>query len=303
MADDVARYPVISPCIFPLIFSLSRHQNASLIFASAVAGWLPVALATKPPKTYMACMETKITKRTVDQLSPTSRDVLRWDTEVKGFGVRRRTSGAKHYVLKMRVGGRQRWITIGRHGSPWTSDSARREALRLLGLRAAGRDPASERDHQKGAVTLAELGDRFLKDYVPQHCKARTAGEYQRAVELFINPALGRHRICDVLRADVARFHHDLRERPYQANRALGVLSKMMNLAEAWGLRSDGSNPCRHVKKYREEKRERYLTKEELRRLGVTLADAERRKTESPFALTAIGLLTLTVRRPGSSSK
>ena len=95
----------------------------------------------------------------------------------------------------------------------------------------------------------------------------------------------------------MARFHHDLRERPYQANRALGVLSKMMNLAEAWGLRSDGSNPCRHVKKYREEKRERYLTKEELRRLGVTLADAERRKTESPFALTAIGLLTLTGAR------
>ena len=245
----------------------------------------------------MACMETKITKRTVDQLSPTSRDVLRWDTEVKGFGVRRRTSGAKHYVLKMRVGGRQRWITIGRHGSPWTPDTARREALRLLGLRAAGRDPASERDHQKGAVTLAELGDRFLKDYVPQHCKARTAGEYQRAVELFINPALGRHRICDVLRADVAQFHHDLRERPYQANRALGVLSKMMNLAEAWGLRSDGSNPCRHVKKYREEKRERYLTKEELRRLGAALADTERNKTESPFALAAIGLLVLTGAR------
>jgi integrase len=100
-----------------------------------------------------------------------------------------------------------------------------------------------------------------------------------------------------VLRADVAKFHHDLRDRPYQANRALGVLSKMLNLAEEWGLRPDGSNPCRHVKKYREEKRERYLTNEELRRLGTALADANRNKIETPFALGAVGLLILTGAR------
>jgi Arm DNA-binding domain len=105
-------------------------------------------------------MAPKITKRTVDHLSPGSRDRILWDREVRGFGVRCRASGAKHYVLKMRVGGRQRWLTIGRHGSPWTPDNARREALRLLGLKAAGHDPASERDRQKGAITIAELGKR-----------------------------------------------------------------------------------------------------------------------------------------------
>jgi integrase len=71
----------------------------------------------------------------------------------------------------------------------------------------------------------------------------------------------------------------------------------MMNLAEAWGLRPDGRNPCRHVKKYREQKRERYLTTDELQRLGAALADADRDKTETPFALTAIGLLLLTGAR------
>jgi Arm DNA-binding domain/Phage integrase, N-terminal SAM-like domain len=235
-------------------------------------------------------MAQKVSKRTVDQLSA---GVI-WDRDVKGFGVRCRILGAKYYVLKMRAGGRQRWITIGRHGSPWTPETARREALRLLGLRAAGKDPALERDRRKGAITIAELGERFLQEYVPQHCKPRTAYEYRRAVELFINPALGRHRISDVLRADVATFHHDLRDRPYQANRALGVLSKMMNLAEAWGLRLDGSNPCRHIKKYREDKRERYLTKQELQQLGAVLADAQANATESPFAIAAIGLLVLT---------
>jgi integrase len=242
-------------------------------------------------------MPDKITKRTVDDLSPGRRDLLRWDGEVKGFGIRCRPSGAKHYLVKMRVGGRQRWLTIGRHGSPWTPDSARREALRLLGLKAAGQDPATERDRQKGAVTIAELGARFLTDYVAQHCKPRTAEEYQRAVEQFINPVLGRQRIADVTRADVARLHHQFRDRPYQANRALAVLSKMMNLAEAWGLRLDGSNPVRHVKKYREDKRERYLTREELQRLGAVLADAQSNATESPFAIAAIGLLVLTGAR------
>ena len=240
----------------------------------------------------------RITKRTVDQLTPASRgDVLVWDGAVKGFGIRCRPSGAKNYVLKMRVGGRQRWITIGRHGSPWTPDTARREALRLLGLRAAGHDPATERDRQKGAITIQELGARFLHEHVAQHCKPRTAEEYQRAVDQFINPVLGRHRIADLTRADVALLHHRFRDRPYQANRSLAVLSKMMNLAEAWGLRLDGSNPVRHVKKYREHKRERYLTKEELRRLGAVLADAQTKETESPFVIAAIGLLVLTGAR------
>jgi integrase len=242
-------------------------------------------------------MEAKITKRSVDQLTPGHGDTVLWDAEVKGFGLRCRRSGAKHYVLKMRVGGRQRWITIGRHGSPWTPETARAEALRLLGLKVSGKDPASERDRQKGVITIAELGTRFLTEYVPQHCKPRTAYEYHRAVDLFINPVLGRHRISDVLRADVAGFHHDLRDRPYQANRALGVLSKMMNLAEEWGLRPDSSNPCRHVKKYREAKRERYLTKQEMQRLGAVLADAQANATEGPFVITAIGLLVLTGAR------
>jgi len=135
-------------------------------------------------------MKSKITKRTVDQLSSGGAGIL-WDSEVVGFGVRCRPSGAKYYLVKMRTGGRQRWITVGRHGSPWTAHTARTEAIRLLGLKAGGQDPASDRDRQKGVITVAELGARFLKDYVPQHCKPGTAYEYRRAVELFINPCTG----------------------------------------------------------------------------------------------------------------
>ena len=242
-------------------------------------------------------MKTKITKRTVDSLSPGPSDMLIWDAEVKGFGVRCRPSGSKHYFLKTRIGGRQRWLKIGRHGSPWTPDTARREALRLLGLKASGQDPATERDRQKGTVTITELADRFLREHVAQHCKPRTVEEYERAVRDYIKPALGQHRITDLTRADVAGFHHKHRERPCQANRSLAVLSKMLNLAEAWGLRTEGRNPCRYVKKYREEKRQRYLTRDELQRLGAALTEADRNGTETPFVLGAIGLLILTGAR------
>lgn len=115
---------------------------------------------------------------------------------------------------------------------------------------------------------MADLGKRFLEEYVPTHCKASTAYEYKRSVEHFINNSLGKMKIIDIQRPDVATMHHDKRKIPYQANRTLGILSKMMNLAEIWGLRQDGSNPCRHVKKYPEKGRKRFLSKEEVEASG-----------------------------------
>lgn len=239
----------------------------------------------------------KITKRVVDQLQLGERDTFAWDSEVKGFGVRCRPSGAKFYILKTRVGGRQRWLTIGRHSSPWTADTARDEALRLLGQKASGKDPATERDNRKKAISMKELGERFLADYVAHRVKPKTAKDYRHLVEKLLVPALGHHKITDLTRADVSRFHHDQRATPYLANRALAVLSKMLNLAEVWGLRDDNTNPCRHVGKYRETKRERYLTNVELKRLGDVLAKAEAANAESPYFIAAIRLLILTGAR------
>ena len=98
-------------------------------------------------------------------------------------------------------------------------------------------------------------------------------------------------RISEVERKDIAKLHFDLRDKPYQANRTLGVLSKMFSLAEIWGLRPDGSNPCRHVKRYKERKRERFLSPEETERLGEVLSEDE---SEMPSAVAAFRLLLLT---------
>ena len=84
---------------------------------------------------------------------------------------------------------------------------------------------------------MCELGRRFLDEYVPAHCKASTAVEHRRSVELFVDPRIGRRPVPDIQRSDIAALHHDMRATPYQANRTLGVLSKMFNLAELSGCR------------------------------------------------------------------
>jgi hypothetical protein len=115
-------------------------------------------------------MKGKITKRSVDGLGAsrgTSETIL-WDTEIKGFGIRTRRGGAKSYILHYRAGkGRAaplRKITIGKHGSPWTPETARTEAKCLLGLVADGGDPCRDRAADKRAITLTELCDLYLKE-------------------------------------------------------------------------------------------------------------------------------------------
>ena len=154
-----------------------------------------------------------------------------------------------------------------------------------------GIDPRDADAKRKAEPVMTELGRRFLEEYVPTHCKPSTQGEYRRSVTLFIDPAIGEMRISEVERKDIAKLHFDMRDKPYQANRTLGVLSKMFTLAEVWGLRPDGSNPCRHVKRYKENKRERFLSPEETERLGEVLREAE---SEMPSAVAAFRLLLLT---------
>ena len=200
----------------------------------------------------------KITKRAVDQLQGDGAEKFYWDDDLPGFGVRIRSTGRKYYVAQFRADGRMRRITLGRHGAVPT-ETARRRAMAAISEAKGGGDPAATRDARRKAPTMKQLGKRFLEDYVPDHCKPSTAYEYGRSVKLIIEPRIGKRKVRDIKRSDIAELHHALRETPYQANRTLGVLSKMFSLAEVWGWRPDGSNPCLHIKRYKEEKRERFL--------------------------------------------
>ena len=242
---------------------------------------------------------SRLSKRTIDALQPKEREYFVWDEDMPGFGIRVQPSGFKGYMIQYRDGsGRTRRHSIGRHGI-LTADEARTEARDLLSAAARGHNPAEETKRRRIAPTVADLCERFMAEYVPTHCKTGTAKEYRRNVDLFIKPALGLMKVEDVSRPHVADLHMKHRDIPYQANRTLGVLSVMFNQAEIWGLRPDGSNPCRHVKKYAEEKRERYLSADELARLGAVLDDLEAEGVESRPAINAVRLLVLTGCRLG----
>jgi integrase len=240
-------------------------------------------------------MLIKITKRTVDGLNPGSADQFLWDRDLKGFGLKITPAGNKVYVLQYRKGGRSaptKRVTIGRHGA-LTPEQARREAARLSGAIAHGSDPAAVRAAEKTAPTVKVLAERFLAEHVSTKTKPRTAFEYRRLIESVIVPGIGGKRVRDVTRADISRLHHERRETPYDANRVLAVLSKMFTLAEKWGERPDGSNPCRHVERYPERKRERMLSADEFGRL----AEALKAYGPSPYVVGAIKLLVFTGAR------
>jgi integrase len=198
-------------------------------------------------------------------------------------------------LLKYHVHGRARWHTIGRHGAPWTPETARSESRRLLGLVAAGGDPAAAKTALKAAPTVEALAARFLIEHAETKRKPATAKEYRRLLDRIILPALGKKRVVEVSRADVVRLHHAKRATPIQANRVLALLSTMFTFAERLGERPDGSNPCRHVERFREQPRERFLSADEMSRLGKALAAWE----GSPYAVAAIRLLVFTGARLG----
>ena len=266
-------------------------------------------------------MRGKITKRAVDALAPkNSSEVVLWDQEVRGFGIRARVGGAKTYILHYRSGtGRGaplRKLTIGKHGSPWTPDKARTEAKRLLGLIASGEDPAERRAIDRQTITVAELCDLYLAEGAP-HKKPSTLKVDLGRIVHHIKPLLGGVRVDKVVRADIERILIDVKggrtaaPKPEAKERRPGkiatggsgvaaqcvvLMSALLTFAVARGLRSD--NPARGVKKPPVRKMERFLAEDEIARLALAL-DAKSARTGNPYPAAAIKLLLLTGARRG----
>jgi Arm DNA-binding domain/Phage integrase, N-terminal SAM-like domain len=228
-------------------------------------------------------MRGKVTKRAVNSLAPnTDAEVILWDQEVRGFGIRARTGGAKTYILQYRAGtGRGaplRKLTIGKHGSPWTPDMARTEAKRLLGLIASGEDPAERRAAERKALTVSELCDLYLAQGAT-HKKPSTLKADRGRIEHHIKPLLGRKRMAKVVRADIERLLTDVKagntaapklkdgkRRPGSittggagvAAQCVALMSTLLGFAVGRGLRPD--NPALGIKKPPIRKMERFLS-------------------------------------------
>jgi Arm DNA-binding domain len=127
----------------------------------------------------------KLTKSIVEALTPGQ---MIWDTSLSGFGVRRQTK-APHYLVRYYFGGRQRFVTIGKHGSPWTVETARRQAKQLLGQIAGGSDPQAEK--AKAAVAAAETFGAIIDPYLrhrQRHLKPKSFRDTERHLRQYSRP-------------------------------------------------------------------------------------------------------------------
>ncbi|MBR2654927.1 MAG: site-specific integrase [Loktanella sp.] len=218
----------------------------------------------------------KLTKRRIDDaVYDPAKPTYLWDSSLTGFGVKVLQSGRKRYIFKYRShgGGRHaptRWVTIGSHGEI-PLESARDIARELATSVARGEDPQAAKMARREAPCLSDLWERFDAGEM-RRLKPATIRDYHSLWRNILEPKLGKRRVADISRADVDRIHSAMSKTPYQANRSIAVLSKMMTLAEIWTWRQQGTNPCRYVRRHTEGKRDRYMSSQELERLGKALS-------------------------------
>ncbi len=248
-----------------------------------------------------------------------------WDSAVPAFGIRRQNSEAVAYVLLYRTKeGRLRRFTIGRHGAPWTPDSARDEAKRILGEVSEGKDPATNKQQDRKADTMADLCDQYLREAesgrlltrrkVPK--KNSTLLADKGRIERHIKPMLGRLKVAAVTRQDVEYFMSAVAEGKTAtkqksgnkrglaivkggktaASRTVGLLGAIFTYAIRHHMRTD--NPVHGVTKYADGKRERRLSDHEYGLLGTALQKSEQAMIW-PAAIAAARFMVLTGWRRG----
>jgi hypothetical protein len=183
----------------------------------------------------------KLTKRTADATRPAAERYILWDSALKGFGLRVEASGTKTFLVRYRIAGRKRFVAIGRFGQ-LTPEQARGLAQETLASVRRGRDLADERRKERAALSLADLAARFLADHVGAKRKTSTAVHYRSLIECHLLPKRGSRKAHDFTRADLARLHMSLRDRPYQANRLLAVVASMYSFGQRHAIRPPASN-------------------------------------------------------------
>jgi len=236
----------------------------------------------------------KLTKKAIDSFKyqgPGTRQDIRWDDQLPGFGVRIYPTGKKAFVLSYRANGRKHIMTIGAYGV-LTLDQARDKAKRLIGQVLDGKDPLEDRKQVSQGATIKKLCHEYIERYGKTNKK--TWEEDQRRINRHIIPSWGNIKVQSIKRSDVASLHHTIgKTAPYEANRILALLSKMFELAQRWGFLAENSiNPARKIDKFKERKRDRWLSHEELPRVAQAID-----KEENVYIRAAFWLYLLTGMR------
>jgi integrase len=208
----------------------------------------------------------KITKTAVEDLQG---GAWIWDATVKGFGARRQRDGVFYY-LRYRLGGLQRMKSIGRHGSPWTPDTARRQAKTALGKVAAGFDPFAEALQARAAETFGKEAQRYL-ERKRATMKPRSFEEVERHLTNHAKP-LAKLRPAEIDRRTIAvrLAEVEVASGPVARNRVRSTLSAFFAWAITGGFIE--TNPVTGTGKADEGgSRERVLTEDELAEVWAAL--------------------------------
>lgn len=246
-------------------------------------------------------MASKLTLQTVKSAEVKASRYIIWDTATKGFGVRVNVDGSRTYLLKYAFAGRQAWYTIGKHGSPWTPETARKEALNVLTLVRNGTDPAvAARERKAAGVTVSELCDMYVTaaragqilTKFDQPKKAGTLKIDEGRILRHIKPLLGKRLVRDLRSKDIEDFLHavaagktatDVKTGKHgraiveggqgTATRTVGLLGGILTFAVKKELRTD--NPVKGTQRFKDRKCTRYLSGSELQRLGIAIAASQ----------------------------
>ncbi len=196
------------------------------------------------------------------------RQLVVFDTEIRGFGVRVVEGGTKSYVLDYRIAGKQRRLTIGRIGE-WTLSAARDRAAELRREIDKGRDPLDPIFAIERVYTFRDAWDRYEKDYLPKLAQ-RVQKNVKSRIERHVLPEIGAKAVKDVNFGDVEKIHHVI-EAKYEANRTVETITRIFNLAVKWGWIE--RNPAKGIEKHDEQPRQDYLEPDEIRRLLEVLEE------------------------------
>jgi integrase len=216
----------------------------------------------------------RLTKDSIERAAlpaPGKKERFIRDGVVQGLGVRVTASGKRRFIFEARIKGRPRRITIG----AWPDlnvSLARERAMEIRTAIAKGNDPANDAAEARKELTLASLWSTYLERHAKPHKRSAKRDEY--LMGRYVPGGWHARRLSDISRNDIARLHARIGDEHghYAANRTLALLRTVFNLARAWQLFA-GDNPGEGIKPFKEHKRQRYLSPEELERVNVALLD------------------------------
>lgn len=257
----------------------------------------------------------KLTKRMVEAAEPDpGKDTFLWCGELKGFGLKITKGGTKTFVLQYRnAEKRSRRMVLGRYGA-FSVEDARRWAMEKMVEVYKGDDPLQDKLSKREGLTITELCEWYLNEAragrilgrMRRPIKESTLDMDESRIRTHILPLIGNRKVEGLRCGDIEKLQADIiagktaKPRngrgghttggPGVGARAVGTIHSIFEHAIRFGVVE--KNPARGVRRHADNKKQRRLSTDEIRKFGQALQDAE--GTEHPVALEAIRFALLT---------